>query len=303
MSFHSSQKNIPIDRLISLLTCACLGHFPSVVIAEESKDRPNVVVFLVDDMGLMDTSVPFLQDESGNAKSYPLNKLYRTPNMQRLARTGIRFSHFYAMSVCSPTRVSIMTGQNAARHHTTQWISPEANNRGRYGPPEWNWTGLKSRDFTLARCLQSNGYRTIHVGKGHFGPFDHEGADPTNLGFDVNIGGRAIGAPASYFGKDNFDRRKNQSGTQRAKDRRVPRLEKYHGTDTHLTEALTQEALEQITKRVESDQRFFLYLAHYAVHSPHQSDPRFADNYVNTDLPERGKAFATLIEGMDRSSC
>ena len=91
--------------------------------------RPNIIVFLVDDMGVMDTSVPFLTDDKGQPKRYPLNDYYRTPNMQRLAALGIRFNNFYAMSVCSPTRISIMTGQNAARHHATNWINPRSNNR------------------------------------------------------------------------------------------------------------------------------------------------------------------------------
>ena len=85
--------------------------------AEANPAKPNIVVFLVDDMGVMDTSVPFLTDETGKAKRYPLNDYYRTPNMERLAKRGTRLNNFYAMSVCSPTRISIMTGQNAARHH------------------------------------------------------------------------------------------------------------------------------------------------------------------------------------------
>ncbi len=156
--------------------------------------RPNIMVFLVDDMGVMDTSVPFLTDESGRPKRYPLNDYYRTPNMQRLAARGIRFNNFYAMSVCSPTRVSILTGQDSARHRTTNWINPDKNNAGPFGPPAWNWEGLKKLDVTLPRLLQRAGYRTIHVGKGHFGARQYEGAEPKNLGFDVNVAGCSIGA-------------------------------------------------------------------------------------------------------------
>ena len=87
--------------------------------------QPNVILFLVDDMGPMDTSVPFMTDDDGKPKRYPLNDYYRTPAMERLASRGIRFSTFYAMSVCSPTRTSILTGQNAARHRVTQWIRSE----------------------------------------------------------------------------------------------------------------------------------------------------------------------------------
>ena len=86
--------------------------------------KPNIVVFLVDDMGIMDTSVPFLTDDSGKPVRHPLNDWYRTPGMERLAARGIRFNNFYAMSVCSPTRISIMTGQNASRHRADELDQP-----------------------------------------------------------------------------------------------------------------------------------------------------------------------------------
>ena len=92
--------------------------------------KPNIILFLVDDMGLMDTSVPMLADQDGKPKRHPLNDWYRTPNMERLAKQGVRFSQFYAQSVCSPTRASIMTGQNSARHRVTQFISPEKKMAG-----------------------------------------------------------------------------------------------------------------------------------------------------------------------------
>src|SRR5210317_530890 len=119
------------------------------VFASADSKLPNILVFLVDDMGVMDTSVPFLTDENGEPKKYPLNNFYRTPSLERLAAQGIRFNQFYAMSVCSPTRISIMTGQNAARHRATNWINPQSNNRGPQGPPDWNWSGLKKGDITL----------------------------------------------------------------------------------------------------------------------------------------------------------
>lgn len=256
---------------------------------------PNVVVFLVDDMGVMDTSVPFLTDASGRPKRYPLNDYYRTPNMERLAAQGIRFNNFCAMSVCSPTRVSIMTGQNAARHRTTNWINPDKNNGGPLGPPEWNWQGLKKGDITLASILRDQGYRTIHVGKGHFGPRALEGADPSNLGFDVNIAGASIGAPGSYYAKKNF----GKAGPRQSNA--VPGLDKYHGTDTFLTDALTIEAKAAVDDAVGRKQPFFLYMAHYAVHAPFDSDPRFASHYRDSDKPASAQAFATLIEGMDKS--
>ena len=263
--------------------------------AGAAETRPNVVLFLVDDMGVMDTSVPFLTDRQGRPTRYPLNGFYRTPNMEQLAAGGVRFNQFYAMSVCSPTRISIMTGQNAARHRTTNWIHPDRDNRGPLGPPKWNWRGLAADDVTLPRLLQRAGYRTIHVGKGHFGPRTSRGAEPKNLGFDVNVAGCSIGAPASYYGLKNYGQ-----GQQRA-SHAVPHLEKYHGTETFLTEALTREAQIHVTAAVQADQPFFLYMSHYAVHAPFHSDPRFAANYTASGKSPRAQAFATLIEGMDKS--
>ena len=91
--------------LVSTVVTGCLAALLTATAA--AAPRPNVVVFLVDDMGVMDTSVPFLTDDSGKPRRYPLNDFYRTPSMERLARSGIRFNQFYAMSVCSPTRISI----------------------------------------------------------------------------------------------------------------------------------------------------------------------------------------------------
>lgn len=268
------------------------------MLAVARADRPNMVVFLVDDMGVMDTSVPFLTDEDGQAKRYPLNDWYRTPGMQRLADQGIRFNNFCAQSVCSPTRASIMTGQNATRHGITTWINPSSNNKGKNGPPEWNWTGLKKADSTLPRVLAADGYRTIHIGKAHFGPTGREGSDPLAVGFDVNIGGAEWGRPKSYYAKDHYG---NHPKYKKKMTHNVPHLEKYHDTDTFLTEALTLEASAQLRKAVADQKPFFLHMAHYAVHGPFNSDPRFAANYEDSDKKKPAKAYATLIEGMDKS--
>ncbi len=278
------------NLLLALLLCAACAS------THAAQPQPNLVIMLVDDMGIMDTSVPFLTDEAGKPKRYPLNDYYRTPNMERLAARGIRFNNFCAMSVCSPTRISVMTGQNAARHRTTNWINPDRDNAGPQGPPDWNWHGLKSGDVTLPGLLRQVGYRTIHVGKGHFGPRAFGGANPANLGFDVNVAGASIGAPGSYYGMENYGA-KNPKRAQAA----VPGLEKYHGTDTFLSEALTLEANARVDEAVNAGKPFYLYFAHYAVHAPFNSDPRFADHYKTSGKPAPAQAFATLIEGMDKS--
>ncbi|WP_395742313.1 sulfatase-like hydrolase/transferase [Prosthecobacter sp.] len=262
---------------------------------------PNIVVMLVDDMGVMDTSLPFLTDATGTPKRYPLNEYYRTPNMERLAAKGVRFNNFCAMSVCSPTRISIMTGQNAARHRTTNWINPDTDNAGPQGPPDWNWKGLNPGDVTLAGLLEGAGYRTIHVGKGHFAPRAFDGADPAKIGFDINVAGGSIGAPGSYYGKQNFDRPAKGKGQAKRGSHAVPGLEKYHGQDIFLTEALTLEAKSRLSTAVQEKKPFFLYFAQYAVHAPFDSDPRFAHHYKDSGKSPQAQAFATLIEGMDKS--
>lgn len=277
------------------LTCVLVGLLLTAPQATSAPAKPNIIVFLVDDMGVMDTSVPFLTDEAGKPVRHPLNTWYRTPAMERLATRGIRFNNFYAMTVCSPTRISIMTGQNASRHHATNWINPWSNNAGPLGPPKWRWKGLKKGDVTLPGQLRKNGYRTIHVGKAHFGPEETDGAEPLNLGFDINIGGASFGAPGSYYGEKNYGK-----GTKRARSA-VPHLDKYHGSKTHLSEALTIEAKKVVAETVKKKQPFYLYFSHYAVHSPFESDPRFAAHYADSGKPKNARAFATLIEGMDKS--
>jgi arylsulfatase A-like enzyme len=102
--------------------------------------RPNIVFFLVDDMGWQETSVPF------HTEVTELNRRYHTPNMQRLAADGMKFTQAYASAVCSPTRVSAITGMNAARHRVTNWTlrknaSPD-NPHKTLQPPVWNVNGI-----------------------------------------------------------------------------------------------------------------------------------------------------------------
>ncbi|MBT3194593.1 MAG: sulfatase [Verrucomicrobia bacterium] len=284
--------------LLSFVTaCSILGIGTSLQGAEKpaSAAKPNIIVFLVDDMGLMDTSVPFVVDAKGQPVRYPLNDYYRTPSMEKLAEAGTRFTSFYAHSVCSPTRTSIMTGQNSARTRVTNWISSEGNNRTPYGPEQWNWEGPDEDTVVLPRLLQQAGYRTIHAGKAHFGPADAYAEDPVNLGFDVNIAGNSYGQPGSYYGEDGYGHIKGN------KRRAVPGLGAYHGTETYLSEALTLEANKEIEKSVNENRPFFLHMAHYAVHAPFHMDPRFLRNYEKSGKSGQAKAFASMIEGTDKS--
>ena len=284
-----------ILRKLFLSAILAICPFGASLLADDPAP-PNVVVFLVDDMGLMDCSLQFLSDGKGHAVEHPLNKYYRTPSMERLAKQGLRFSQFYANSVCSPTRVTLMTGQSSARHTTTQWIRSEGKNTGGLGPADWNWAGPDKKSVTLPGILQKAGYRTIHCGKAHFGPDDHDGENPLNIGFDVNIAGCPYGQPGSYYGKRNFG-----NGDPKRSKRAVPGLKEYWGKDIYLTEALTLEINKEISKSVKEKKPFFAYMSHYAVHAPFESDPRFAKNYAGSDKGKAAQAYASMIEGMDKS--
>ncbi len=269
---------------------------------ETSNERPNIIVFLVDDMGWQDTSVPFWEERT------PFNDLYQTPNMERLARQGMKFTQAYSCSVCSPTRVSLMTGMNAARHRVTNWTLRKNTQSVRddefLQQPEWNVNGMSPVEGTkravlatpLPDLLRDGGYKTIHVGKAHLGAIDTPGSDPLNLGFDINIAGHAAGAPGSYYGEQDFG-----NGNPNRTTWAVPGLSKYHGQDIYLTEALTLEAIEAMDSVVQTEKPFFLYMAHYAVHTPIQGDTRFVQKYYDAGIDSTEAKYASMIEGMDKS--
>jgi len=281
--------------IASSLLIGCAQNTP------EKTSQPNIIVFLVDDMGPMDTSVPFITDNEGSPVQHPLNSWYHTPKMEELAAKGTRFSQFYAQSVCSPSRASLLTGQNATRHHTTTWIKPTENNSGKFGPKQWNWQGLNSSSVTFPQLLKDEGYKTIHIGKGHFGPLDSEGADPINIGFDVNIAGTSWGRPKSYYGREHYGNHPKYKKGNKPLTFNIPHLEAYYDKDIYLTEALTLEANKEISKASSENKPFMLYMSHYAVHGPWNNDPRFEERYKNRGKSSKSQAFATLVEGMDKS--
>lgn len=268
-----------------------------------AQPRPNIIVFMVDDMGWMDTSVPF-----GDSVTI-LNRRYHTPSMDRLASEGMKFTNAYATPVCTPTRVSMLTGMNAAHHGVTNWTSPQKNSNTdnpdeELAPAPWKINGLSpvpGVEHTVyatpfPKLLKEAGYFTIHVGKAHWAPAGTPGASPYNLGFMVNIAGHAAGHPQSYRGEENFGNNPGKASAQA-----VPDLEEYFGTDTFLTEALTLEALKALEAPLRSRQPFFLHLAHYAVHDPIQGDERFLQKYLAAGLDPVEARYATLLEGMDKS--
>lgn len=265
-------------------------------------EKPNVVLFMVDDLGWQDTSVSFWNNET------KFNKLYNTPNMERLAEMGVKFTNAYATPVCSPSRISLMTGMNAAKHRVTNWTlhpnkkKPAEINHKTFEFPDWNYNGLSISDSVsnsvyatpLPQILNDNGYYTIHAGKAHLGAIGYPSSDPLNIGFDINIAGHAAGAPQSYLGTDNFG-----NNDQKNKIWAVPGLEKYHGKNIFLTQAITEEVLIKIQKPIKSKSPFFLYFSLYGVHAPLMEDNRFVEKYKNIGIEKPEIKYASMIESMD----
>jgi len=265
--------------------------------------KPNIIVFLIDDMGWQDTSVPFW------TKATPLNKFYRTPNMERMAKEGMKFTNAYAAPVCTPSRTAMLSGLNPAHSGITNWTATEKNSNAdakdqQFNPADWNINGLspvpgveKTMHATpFPQLLKDAGYFTIHVGKAHWATAGTPGASPYNMGFMVNIAGHAAGNPQSYLPNENYG-----NVTGKATPRAVPDMEEYFGTDTFLTEALTLEAMKSVEAPIKNHQPFFLNMSHYAVHVPLQGDKRFLQKYLDAGANETEAAYASLVEGMDKS--
>lgn len=268
-----------------------------------AQQRPNIILFLVDDMGWQDTSVPFWDEMT------PLNRIYKTPNMERLAAIGTKFTEAYACPVSSPSRVSLMTGANVAQHKVSNWTlyrDKSTDSRSEtltFG--DWNYNGFSPEPLTnafqavsLPQILKDNGYMTCIVGKAHFGALETPAADPLNIGFEYNIAGHAGGTMGSYLGEENYGNKVKGGLT---KPWGVPSLEAYHGSDVFLTEALTREAAKLVDTALAAHKPFFLYMSHYAVHVPFAADKRFYQKYLDMGLTPSEAKYAALVEGMDKS--
>ena len=254
---------------------------------------PNVIVVLVDDLGWMDLGCQG-------------SDFYRTPNIDRLAATGMRFTDGYAScAVCSPTRAALMTGRSPARLGITDWIRAEfqlsarqwPNIRDRFG---YHRTGSADRELltpvnerqlphseiTLAELLRPIGYASAFIGKWHLGGRGHL---PVDQGFDENYGGWDYGQPPSYF--DPFVE--------------LPRLPMGIPTlaprqpGEYLTDREADEAVGFIERN--KDRPFLLYLSHYAVHTPIQAKKDLIARYeaLRDGQGQDDAVYAAMVHSVD----
>ncbi len=252
----------------------------------KTEKQPNFVFILVDDLGWADVKCNFP------------GSFYETPNIDELAKNGVRFLQAYSANpVCSPTRAALMTGKHPNRVDITDWIpGSDPKNRPLLGPQDRNELALE--ETTIAEKLKEKGYRTCFIGKWHLGG---TGYFPEDQGFDINIGGHHKGSPPGGY----YSPYKN------------PKL-KDGPPGEYLTDRLSSEGIKFIEQNKEDP--FFLYLAFYTVHTPIQASKKFIKKYKEkreklnlgevphrnegegwTKLLQENAAYASMVASMDEN--
>ncbi|MBC8181304.1 sulfatase [candidate division KSB1 bacterium] len=230
--------------------------------------KPNFIFILIDDLGWKD--VGFM------GSTY-----YETPNIDRLARDGMTFSNAYANAPnCAPTRACLLSGLYTPRHCVYT-----VNNSDRGKPflrkliPTPNTKILAPHFTTFAEVLKKSGYTCASIGKWHLG--EYPGTGPLIQGFDVNVGGNHLGHPKSYFSP--------------YKNKFLP-----DGLEgEYLTDRLTDETLQFLEQNKKKP--FFIYLPHYAVHTPIQAKEKLIEKYTKKEgsYGQNNPAYAAMIESTD----
>jgi len=255
-----------VISIVMLITISIAAGGPARGAA--GPEKPNIVFFLIDDLGWADLGC--------YGSGY-----HETPRIDQLSRQGMRFTDAYAACcACSPTRASILTGKYPARLQLTDWIPGQTRPNRKLVIPDWR-KYLPREEVTVADVLRAAGYATAAVGKWHLGG---ERYFPEHQGFDLNVGGSNAGAPRSYF--HPYGNRPSLPGGQPGE---------------YLTDRLTDEAVRFM--EAESHRPFFLYLSHYAVHTPIQAKKekvaRFGDKEPSGG--QQSPVYAAMLESVDQS--
>ena len=238
-----------------------LGLVIACQAASADNQTKNIVLILADDLGWADTTL------------YGKTSFYETPNIERLAARGMTFSNAYASPICSPTRASIMTGQNPARHGMTAPAAHLADERfeatvSERGVPDQKCTNVKSATRldpdlpTLGKVLHNAGYATAHFGKWHLG---REPYSPLESGFDVDLPHWwGPGPKSSYlapWGYANPQFKEGQLGE-------------------HIEDRMATEAVAWLKQR-DRTKPFFLNYWQFSVHAPFGAKPELIEHYRN----------------------
>jgi arylsulfatase A len=257
---HETSKGVEMRSLFALL--AFVVAAPAIA----AEPRTNVVLILIDDMGWTDLGC-YGSD------------LYRSPNVDKLAMDGMKFTGAYsACCVCSPTRAAVMTGKYPARLRVTDWIPGLIPTNPKLTVPDWT-KHLPANEPTIAQAFKAAGYATASIGKWHLGGPDYY---PEKFGFDLNVAGTEAAAPKSYFAPWKI------ATLTEGKDHE------------YLTDRLGDEAVKFITAN--KDRPFFLYLPHFAVHLPIQGPADLVKEYqglLKPGMKHTNPAYAAMVERAD----
>jgi arylsulfatase A-like enzyme len=240
-----------------------------------SGKKLNFVFILADDLGWHDLSC------YGST-------FHESPNIDRLAAQGMRFTSAYAAApLCSPTRASILTGKYPARLGMTHICGYRPNRQGPWLSPE-SAPELPLSEVTIAEALKTAGYVSACVGKWHLGAGPYY---PEKQGFDINIGGTRMAMPADFF----YPKWKEPGGYYKVREG-VP-IEGRPGE--YLTDRLTDEAIRFLEAR--RDSPFFLYLSHFAVHVPIQARAETIARFQRKAKsgPQQNAIYAAMIANLD----
>jgi arylsulfatase A-like enzyme len=250
-----------------LLSCAAILITAHPGRSADGGDRANFVVIVIDDLGWADLAC------YGST-------FYKTPNIDDLARRGVRFTNGYAACpVCSPTRAALLTGRSPARLRLTDWLPgrPDRPDQRLLRPTIRQHLPLE--ELTIAEALKPAGYLSASIGKWHLGsaPFG-----PEKQGFDLNVAGTETGSPpGGYF--------RFKTPTVSARDDRE-----------YLTDRLTEEAVRFVEEN--RARPFFLYLPHYAVHIPLQAKEGMVATFRSRARPDGAQnnaIYAAMIASVD----
>lgn len=249
---------------------AATGAVLPVFNCSTQKNKPNIVLMLIDDLGWKDVG-------------YMGNDFYETPNIDKLASQGMVFTHAYSNAPnCAPTRASLLTGLYTPRHRIfTVNSAARGKSHLRKLIPIPNTANLDTKFPTIATTLKDAGYVSTSIGKWHLG--DDPEFGPIAHGFDENIGGNHLGHPKSYFSP--YKNKNIADGPE----------------GEYLTDRLTEEALKFIDTN--KDRPFFLYLSHYTVHTPLQANKDLIEKYKakKSGKIHNNPTYAAMIESMDES--
>ncbi len=274
-SFESVDDALPSDRsqqqnLIERIPSSRQGQsmratflFLVLLIGAHAKETPNIVLLLADDLGWTGLSC-YGSD------------FYETPNLDRLAAEGVKFTDAYAAcTVCSPTRASLMTGKYPARLYLTDFIAGQNRPWAKLTVPDWQ-KGLLHEHTTLAEALKAQGYQTAMAGKWHLERPEHKAEDtPTNHGFDVAM-------------------------------RRPPGTRGYKMKDgSHLTDYLTDQAIAYIEGAANREEPFFLYMSYNVPHTPIQGRQELIEAFEKKRNPKaihHNATYAAMVASLDQSA-